>query len=197
MTVILDRIQLLEVHSWAVTCHLSSPGTSTNIPFWTQKGRALELELLPETFWYCHTPTCSKPFLPIETSEEDASPCPMPLAPFHPHAPLLTMVSCTVKTPVSSRVMLIFLSHSWSKLGGRGLFSPKIAVGTNGSVIHRKQGNAEKVKRERTVNDWWTVPQFPQESHRKPWLYDIIEQKTSTSCQRWWGWETVGNLLPG
>ena len=38
------------------------------------------------------------------------------------------------------------------------MFSPKIAVGTNGSVIHRKQVNAEKVKRERTVNDWWKAP---------------------------------------
>jgi hypothetical protein len=39
------------------------------------------------------------------------------------------------------------------KLWQREMFSPKIAVGTNGSVIHRKQGNAEKVKRETTVND--------------------------------------------
>lgn len=34
------------------------------------------------------------------------------------------------------------------------MFSPKIAVGTNGSVIHHKQVNAEKAKRERTENDW-------------------------------------------
>lgn len=38
------------------------------------------------------------------------------------------------------------------------MFSPKIAVGTNGSVIHHKQVNAGKVKRERTVNDWYMFP---------------------------------------
>lgn len=43
------------------------------------------------------------------------------------------------------------------------MFSPKIAVGTNGSVKHHKQVRAEKVRRERKVND----PSFCQKATNK------------------------------
>lgn len=61
------------------------------------------------------------------------------------------------------------------------MFSPKIAVGTNGSVIHHKQVNAEKVKRERTVNDWWKAPHFPRRKPKKASGYNTSNVLSSSS----------------
>ena len=87
------------------------------------------------------------------------------------------------QTPVSYRAATDFRNYSCNELWQTEMFSPKIAVGTNGSVIHRKQVNAEKVKRERTVNDWWKAPppSLPVEATESIGLQHIKHSTSSSS----------------